>query len=246
MGDTMKYRKIKLGMTAALVTALPVVPAIAAIDDSVVDEVVADVLDVVDAELSAQVRSRLREQVSLAIGAGVVRQDDLASWGYGITGDTVSPSTDRDRDRSRDQLRERLQDQLARWDVISPEWLRAMEQVREQVRACVQDPTPLCRDQVRVVLEYRHAEQVQSMLQQRLTDADGDDAQVRELEQQRERAQLRVETMLQNGDADVLYGSGVMREEMEQLRERLDTQMRAQSTTTVVPSSTIQEQKGQP
>jgi hypothetical protein len=246
MGEPMKHRTIKLGLTAALVIALPVVPALAAIDNAVVDEVIADVLDVVDAELPVQVRSRLLEQVSLAIGTGVVREDDLASWGYGVTDDSATPSTDRDRDRTRDQLRERLQDQLARWDVISPEWLRAMEQVREQVRTCVQDPTPQCRDQVQAMLEYRHAEQVQSMLQQRLTDADGDDAQVRELEQQRERAQLRVETMLQNGDAEVLDGSGVMREEMEQLRERLETQMRVQSTTSVASSSTTQEQKGQP
>lgn len=247
-------RHARWGFVVAIAALLPASASMAqvvdmAVDDATIDEIIVDVLEVVDVDdVAVAVRAHLRERLRLAIESGLVREDDIIGFGYGAAESSATPSTERDRDRTQDELRERLRQQIERWSVISPEWLRAMEQVREQVRACLEDPSRECRDRIRSELTYRHAEQVQAMFQQRLSEAYGDEDLVRELEQQRERAQLRIETMLQSGDDEIMDKLGVQVEEMERLRARLDVQMQTQSTssTSVGSSSTLEERRGRP
>lgn len=236
----------------ALVTLVN--PVAAEVDDGTIDDVVVDAMATLGVDdTGLTLRNRLREELQLALRLGVVDEPVIESLGYG-TDDSATPSTERDRDMIRERLRDRLRDQIDRWEIIAPEWRRTMEQLRERIRTCLEEPTEMCLEQNRLEMQYRHAEQVGAGFQNRLTAASGDPETVAELERQRERAQLRLETMLQNGDAATLNGVGVQTKEMEQLRTRLEehAQKTTQSTTgsttmsSVASSSTLQERKGQP
>ncbi len=229
-------------------------PVAADVDDDVLGAVVDDAMATLGVdEVGSTLRSRLREELQWALRLGVVDEAVIDGLGYG-TDDSATPSTERDRDMIRERLRDRLRDQIDRWGIIAPEWRRAMEQLRERVRTCLEGPTETCLEQNRLEMQYRHAEQVEAEFQNRLAAANGDPDTIAELGRERERAQLRLETMLQNGDAATLNGAGVQTKEMEQLRARLEehAQKTTQSTTgsttmsSVASSSTVQERKGQP
>ena len=229
-------------------------PVAAEVDDETLGAVVDDAMTTLGVDdMGSALRNRLREKLQRALRLGVVDEAVIDGLGYG-TDDSLTPSTERDRDAIRERLRDRLRDQIDRWGIIAPEWRRAMEQLRERVRTCLEEPTETCLEQNRLEMQYRHAEQVEAEFQNRLAATNGDPDTIAELEQERERAQLRLETMLQNGDAATLNGVGVQTKEMEQLRTRLEehAQKTTRSTTgsttmsSVASSSTVQERKGQP
>lgn len=197
--------------------------------------------------LEEQVRLRLEVRLQEAIRLGIVDAATLAGLGFAdSTPDATStPSTIRDRDRIRERLRERIRDQLRYWDAIAPEWRGAFEQLRERLRTCRTEGGGICLEEYRVQLQFRHAEQVEVMLRERLGEVE-DDEELRQMEQEQERARTRVETMLENGDADTLDGLGITRQDMERLRDRLreQEQFNDGSTTSVVSSSTSDDGKG--
>lgn len=243
---------------SGLALTMLISPVVAAVDDGTIDAVVDDVMFTFDVDDPGQsLREQLREQLRVALQRGVVDEADIDALGYG-TVESVTPSTERDRDMIRERLLDRLRDQIDRWEIIAPEWRQTMEQLRERLRTCLDEPTETCLEQNRLEMQYRHAERVEAEIENRLAAANGDVDTLAELERQRERAQLRLETMLQNGDAETLNGVGVQTKDMEQLRTRLEehtqtttrstTQSTTQSTTmsSVASSSTVQERKGQP
>lgn len=223
----------------------------AAVTNETLDALIDDVLVVADAnEVEVEARMRLRDLLHAAIGVGALNDETLAELGYAQTDSSVTPSTDRDRERVRERLEERLRDQVERWNIISPEWLQVMEQLREQLRTCREVPTVTCLEENRVQMQYRQAERVEATYEARVREANGDAEVIGELERERARAQSRIETMLQNGDAEKMNEVGVPTREMEQLRTRLEQQEQTQSQSTissaVASSSTQQERKGQP
>ena len=233
-------------------------PVVAEVDDDTLGAVVDDTMITLGVDdVGSTLRDRLREELRWALQLRVVDESVLDGLGFG-TADTVTPSTERDRDMVRERLQDRLREQIDRWGIIAPEWRQTMEQLRERLRTCLEVPTEVCQEQNRLEMQYRHAERVEAEIQNRLAAASGDVDTLAELERQRERAQLRLETMLQNGDAATLNGVGVQTKEMEQLRTRLEehahnttgstTQSTTRSTTmsSVATSSTVQERKGQP
>lgn len=254
--DAMRDKSTKTIGWSALVALISLTVAAAGgaradVTNETLDALIDDALVVVDADaVTVETRTRLRDRLHAAIGVGALDDQTLVELGYVQTDNSVTPSTERDRDRVRERLQERLRDQVERWNIISPEWLQVMEQLREQLRTCREVPTVTCLEENRVQMQYRQAEQVEATYQQRVREANGDEEVLRELERERARAQLRVETMLQNGDAEKMNEAGVQSREMEQLRTRLEahTQTQSQSTTSsaVASSSTQQERKGQP
>lgn len=214
----------------------------AAFDTSTADSMIDDYMSVVDIDdISERLRETLRERLNMALQIGVIDESEMEALGY--ASDVSPPSTLRDRDR----LQLRLTDQMGRWEIIGPDWKDAFERVRDRFRACSDDPTTACTEENRLLLQLRHAEQVELSFQQRLSEANGDSEREQELLRIRERAMNQLTLMLRNGDAEVLETFGVTVQEMTQLQKRLQTKVASgvQSSTTVQPSQNT-TQKGKP
>ena len=219
-------------------------------------QIVGEVLAATDVNsVEAQVRTELQQQIRLAIQIGVIEEDELSELGFVAADDAgtaATPTTLRTQDQLRQRIESRIAEQIQRWETIAPEWREAFGPLREQLRTCRVDASEGCLEEYRLEMQYRHAEQVQSTYQNRLSDSAGQGTQTQDLEQQRERAQLRVETMIQDGSANDLTDNGITLQEMERLRTQLQEQLRdgsGSTSTSVVSSSSVGDSsqgKGKP
>lgn len=204
--------------------------------------------DVLQAVLSDQgialrddpVHDRLEAEVADAIRAGAVLWETLNDLGFRWTASesqessaSSSPTSDPTTtaefpgEMLRERIRERIREQLQIWSVIAPEWRQVFEQLRERIRECRDSAEADCWPELRLQLQYEHADRFQQTYENRYQemqssgDAGVDPA---ELERIRERTQERVESIIQETPASDLDDAGLQQGELEQLQERLREQ----------------------
>lgn len=167
-------------------------------------------------------RDRLEAEVREAIRIGAVSEED---W-----------------DEFRDRLRDRIREQLRIWAVIAPEWREAFEQLRDRIRECRESADLECWRELRLQLQHEHAQRFEEQFQSRYQEMQsngGTANELGELERLRQRAQERVESMIQNSTSSDLDAAGLQLGDLEQLRDRLRDQDRihVSSTSSSTPSS---------
>lgn len=204
--------------------------------------------DVLQAVLSDQgitlgddpVHDRLEAEVADAIRAGAVLWETLNELGFRWTASesqessassspTSGPTTSEvfPGEQLRDRIRERIREQLQIWSVIAPEWRQVFEQLRERIRECRDGVEPDCWPELRLQLQYEHADRFQQTYENRYEEMQSTgDAGVdpSELELIRERTQARVESIIQETAPSDLDEAGLQAGELEQLQERLREQ----------------------
>jgi hypothetical protein len=235
-------RLLKVMVFVALVSFVSGQRASAEIEITTVDDIINDYLDVVDIEsLSTAMRVTLRSQIQEAVKLGAINEETYESLGYGNDdNEMVTPSTIRDRD----QLRDRLTEQIQRWETIGPDWVTAFVPVRERTRTCWESPTTLCRTESRLLLQWNHMLQVTKMFDQRIQNAFGDEKKIGEIVASMERARLRIQAILTNGESAVLQDVGVPLQEMLQMQNQLQEMNSNRQTNSPSTTSPSTNQKG--
>lgn len=220
-------------------------------DEEMADEVLLAVLRDRGIELDdGPLRVRLDSEIREAIRIGAVLWDTLNELGFRWNesfpeGSTPSPDSF-PGETLRERLRERFEEQLRIWSVVAPEWREAFEQLRERVRECRETNDEKCWLDLRLRLQFEHAQRFQEMFENRyqeMRENGGPVSDLAEMERLRERTEERIRSMIENGERSGIGDSGVAPGDLEQLREQLRDQSQVHlsiptsSTTTTSPTT---------
>ena len=268
---TVKRRRLgRLAMLIALMFGLVFALAgtsSALSDDDMASDVMQAVLSDQGVDLSDEmVHDRLEEQVVEAIRAGALLWETLNELGFGWESSesqesATTPEASFPGEILRERLRDRIREQLQIWLAIAPEWREVFEQLRERIRDCREDGGQSCWSEVRLQLQYEHAQRFEESFENRYQEMQtngGFGVEPGELERMREHTQERVQAMIENVPPNDLEEAGVQLQELERLRERLREQsqihastsssspMSSTSTSTSAPSSTSEPEDSTP
>lgn len=215
-------------------------------DEEMADEVAVAVLRERGVELDdGPLRDRLDAEIREAIRIGAVLWDTLNELGFRwnesfLEGSTPPPDSF-PGEALRERLRERLEKQLRIWSVVAPEWREAFEQLRERVRECRENNDEECWRELRLRLQFEHAQRFQEMFENRyqeMRENGGPVSDLAEMERLRERTEERIRSMIENGEQSGLGGSGAAPGDLEQLRDRLRDQAQIHVSTPTTSTST--------
>ena len=214
--------------------------ATAKIDSGDIDDMISDYLSVVNVSaVSSPIQARLRVQLQTAIQTGVIDENQLHLWGYG---DETVATSDGSLVRDRERLRTRLREQLTRWRLLSAEWISAFDPLRTRFALCQAAPSSGCEADNQLLLQWNHMNRVEATYEQRLRDANGDDAAKSEIIRSRERVMVQLRQFLSGVGKEDLARLGVTEQEMVRLQNRLQNPASSSSSST----STTTHPKGKP
>jgi hypothetical protein len=227
-----------VGLAAIAISFISLAADVNAINEVDAEQIVVDYAEFADlGEVSENLQNRLEALVIEAARLSVVDYSVLVNEGV--------VNTEQNMEQISERMTARLAEQEQRWEVIAPEWRIAFEQVRERFRLCFDTPDMECRNELRLMLQFQHALQVESAFQERLSQEG--DVNEGEITMQAERSRERIETMLRNGDSETLNRLQVMTRDMEQLQTRLRDQLADHmDQTNGMTSSTVVSGKGTP
>ena len=235
-------RRVLKSLVPLVFTVLPMSVGTAwalSINDGDAARIVEDYAEFAELEsLPDDMQMRLEEAVMEAARLSVVEYDILVSEGIVGSDDTLEQIVAR--------MRERFTEQERLWEGIGPEWRGAFEQVRERFRLCLDNETPDCLNEYRLMLQYEHALRMEAEFEARLGQIEGGDSD--EFMMQMERSRERMETMLRNGDSEILNRLQITTQEMERLQTRLRDQLNSGPVggSTSSSCSTSSPGKGKP
>lgn len=213
--------------------------------------------DVMQAVLSDQgvdlgderVHDRLEAQVVEAIRVGALLWETLNDLGFGWGASesqetATTPEASFPGEMLRERLRERIREQLRIWLAIAPEWREAFETLGERIRDCRENGGQACWSELRLRLQYEHAQRFELAFENRYQDMQsngGFGVELGELERIREHTQERVQSMIEDVPPNDLDEAGVQLQELERLREALREQSQIHASTSSsapMPSTT--------
>ncbi len=245
----------RVAVVAALISGLILVlsgPTSASDDETMATDVVDVFMSDQGVTLTDDVRDDLEAEVVGAIRVGAVLWETLNELGFSWSnsGSTVTSSTDSATtfpgELLRERLRERIQEQLRIWDFIAPEWREVFAQLRERVQECRDDGESSCWEELRLRLQYEHAQRFQQNFENEYRNMQtngGTPNDLAELERLREQAEERVQSMIQEQAQQMLDDAGLQLGDLERLRDQLRDQLQihdmtsSTSTSSSVPSS---------
>jgi hypothetical protein len=227
-----------VGLAAIVISMTSLGVNVNAINELDAEQIVVDFAEFAGlGEVSEDLQNRLEASVMEAARLSIVDYAVLVEEGV--------VNTEQNMEQILERMSERFMEQERRWETIAPDWRAAFEQIREPFRLCVENEDLECLNEMRLMLQFQHALEVESTFQSRLGQVD--DSAGDELVMQLERSRQRIETMLRNGDSEMLNRLQVMTKDMEQLQTRLQQQLAehmGQSNGST--SSTVAPGKGQP
>lgn len=236
--------RVRMAVVGLALVALPLMVGATwalAINDADATRVVNDYAEFAElGSLPDDAQMRLEDAVMEAARLSVVEYDVLVNEGIVNSDDALDQIVTR--------MRERFTEQERQWEGIGPEWRGAFEQIRDRFRLCLDNETPDCLNEYRLMLQYEHARRMEASFQERIGQKPDDGADV--FTMQLERSRERIETMLRNGDSETLNRLQITTQEMERLRtrlrEQLDSGVNPSSSSSSSSSSTSTPGKGKP
>ncbi len=238
-GETQRLRNVLTGVVVLVLPMMAGATWAPAINDGDAARIVEDYAEFAELEsIPDDIQMRLEDAVMEAARLSVVEYDVLVDEGI--------VNSEAELSQIVDQMRERFMDQERLWEGIGPEWRGAFEQIRERFRLCLDNETPDCLNEYRLMLQYEHALRMEALFQERVGQAEGDAA--KEFTMQMERSRERMENMLRNGDSEILNRLQITTQEMERLQTRLRDQLNSGPAdgSTSSSSSTSSPGKGKP
>ena len=251
----------RVAVVAALISGLILVlsgPTSASDDETMATEVVDVFLSDQGVNVRDDVRDVIEDDVVGAIRVGAVLWVTLNQLGFSWSSSESSATSTTDPLPSfpgellRERIRERIQLQLRIWDFIAPEWRDVYTQLRERVQECREDDERSCWDELRLRLQYEHAQRFQQSFENEYRDMQsngGTPGDLTELERMREQAEERIQSMIQEQAQQLLDDAGLQRGDLERLRDQLRDQlqihdMASSTSSTSTPAGGLQSRQG--